>query len=320
MSPDLQLFIQSRSPRPHGNYPPMPTFTTTTHLPVTISLTLYPLLHHLLAGPCPTLHQYTAALKATSTLHSLLTTTLSLYCIHNLRKQWLSPPSPTDIHNNPDSNSQKSRYPNSTTNPTITTRSPLANALTAFEAGYLLQDTIYILLKPHLYRRPTRDNPPTHLKPHQTTYDIPLLIHHSLLTPLLLHLHNSYILRSRELGIYIILQLLLMNASTPLLNLRWYLRTHHPRLKTPRLVADIAFAIAFFAARIALVGWVLRDHSKWHGMGLWEVFWRGLRVPCQLGTGALWVGNLGWWGVLIGRLVGRMRGGRGGGGEGGKGG
>lgn len=279
-----------------------------THLPLTTSLLTYPILLRLLTGPNPTPLTYTTALKAISTLHSLLITTLSLIYLHNFNQTYPSKP-PPQVPSQPPL--QKS-YPNDTNNPTITARSPFANAIAGLEAGYLLQDTLALLLKAHIqhtyahthhHQHPHTPKPnPKPKSSYTQTLDIPLLTHHLTLAPLLLLLHHR-ITHHRESGIHVIIQFLLMNASTPLYNLRWYLRTFAPAHKRAILATDISFAIAFFVARIGLVGVVLRDYGAWHGMGAWETYWRGLRVPCQVGTGALVGVNLGWWGVGVGKLV-----------------
>lgn len=267
-----------------------------THLPLTTSLLTYPLLLRLQTGPTPTPLSYTTALKTISTLHSLLITTLSLCYLHNFNHNHKS-------KRPPQTPPTQTPYPNDTHNPTITARSPFANAIAGLEAGYLLQDTIALLLKAHIHHTHTHTHtPPSQKRTYTQTLPLPLLTHHLTLAPLLLLLQHR-ITHHRERGIHIIIQFLLMNASTPLLNLRWYLRTFAPNRKRAILAADISFAIAFFVARIGLVGVVLRDYGAWHGMGAWETYWRGLRVPCQVGTGALVGVNLGWWGVGVGKLV-----------------
>lgn len=118
----------------------------------------------------------------------------------------------------------------------------------------------------------------------------------------LLVLHY-YIARGKERGIYIIVMFLLMNASTPILNLRWYLRSHMKHKRRTIFATDAAFVIAFFLARVYLVWRILREYGRYHERGPWETFWKGLRVPCQMGTGALVVANLGWWVVMCQNLA-----------------
>ena len=98
--------------------------------------------------------------------------------------------------------------------------------------------------------------------------------------------------------------LLLMNASTPLLNLRWYLRNMLPRVHRKLIrSADVMFMMAFFLARVLLVPTVVGMYGRQHGMGVLETCSHALRLPCQLGTGAIWMGNLSWWTILVRGLV-----------------
>ena len=71
------------------------------------------------------------------------------------------------------------------------------------------------------------------------------------------------------------------------------------------LIVDWAFMAAFFVARVWLVGKILGDYGAWHGWSAWQAYWYGLRVPCKLGTGALWVANVGCWSVLIWNVASR---------------
>ena len=62
-----------------------------------------------------------------------------------------------------------------------------------------------------------------------------------------LHIRHYYIARGHEAGIYSIM-FLLMNLSTPILDLRWYLQNFRPLVKKSVLVADAAFVFSFFMA------------------------------------------------------------------------
>lgn len=254
-----------------------------------VSLTAYPALLRLLTGPSPNPVRLAKAIKAISTLHSILITGLALYVLS--KPQWHRAGSPTSqLPTGPAATTARgTNYPDDSANPTIKGRSEFANTITAIECGYLLQDTIVLLLP-----QARLDG----VKGGGGTLDKTLLTHHIGIGGALLIL-QYYIARGRERGIYIIAQYLLMNASTPVLCLRWYLRNFRPKWTGARLAADVAFVAAFFVARIWLVGKILGDYGKWHGWGAWEAYWKGLRVPCKMGTGALWVSNVGWWSVLV---------------------
>ncbi|KAL8642550.1 MAG: hypothetical protein Q9228_000776 [Teloschistes exilis] len=200
-----------------------------------------------------------------------------------------------------------SRYPDDSHNPAIQTRSTLGNIITAFECGYLLQDTFALVWEARLRSRlagSLKDQ--SLLRIILTHADKTLLTHHVGIGIALLILQH-YIHGGRERGIHIIVQLVLMNSSTPLLNLRWWLRTYHPSLKLLCLASDLAFATAFYLARIRLVEWVVRGYGMAHGRNsAWKTYWEDLRLPCQLGTGALYVANAGWWTILISSIMQRL--------------
>ena len=267
------------------------------------SLTLYPLLFRLFTGPRPTPSRYTASLKATSTLHSLLTTFLALSFLRVQQRQW-----PSRLHTSPPHSDKpilNARSANldldGDTNPTLTQRSEFGNAITALEAGYLFQDTFALLLQARLFSFP---KPRTGVQQRIRTsvLDKTLLTHHLLIGTALFIL-QFYIARNRELGIYIIVQFVLMNASTPFLHLRWFIRNILAKRGTVLLAGDVLFAAAFCVARIGLVWKILGDYGAWHGWGVWETFCKGLRTPCQMGTGALLVANAGWWVSMVWTLV-----------------
>lgn len=176
-------------------------------------------------------------------------------------------------------------YPDDSHNPFITAKSEFANTITAIEAGYLLQDTFVLLLEVRLHGSGRR-------------LDKTLMTHHVGIGTALLVLHY-YIARGCEAGIYVIVMFLLMNSSTPILNLRWYLRNFAAQRKLSIFVADAAFIVSFFIARIWLVSKILAVYGTYHGWTAWETFRYGLRTPCKIGTGALWIANLGWWTMLV---------------------
>ena len=258
------------------------------------SASLYPLLLRVFAGSSASPQRLSQSIKAVSTLHSTLITALALYALN--QPEWRTPTSDAAEHLSKTSSrnvSGKGGYPDDTFNPLISARSEFANAITAVEAGYLLQDSIALLFEARAHGG-------------MDTLDKTLLTHHVGIGTALLALHY-YIARGREAGIYIIVMFLLMNSSTPVLNLRWYLRSLGRHKRKAILLADTAFVVAFFVARVWLIYKILREYGRFHGMGASEAYWEALRVPCKLGTGALWIANLGWWVVLVGNLVGRSK-------------
>ncbi|KAL8645714.1 MAG: hypothetical protein Q9226_007174 [Calogaya cf. arnoldii] len=275
------------------------------------SFTVYGLIHRHAAGPNPSVAWYGAVTKATSTLHSTLTTILAICFLHRCRIQWsemgsggmadpMAKPGTTaaGIHSG--------AYPDDSTNPALQTRSSFGNAITALECGYLLQDTISLLREAHLRHRLVHPSSRATLRSIVRFADRTLLFHHVSIATALLVLHH-YIHQDRDRGIYIIVQFLLMNSSTPILNLRWWLRTYHPQYKMLCLGSDVTFVAAFYMARIWLVGWIMRGYGSAHGYdSAWKVYLTAMRLPCRLGTGALWMANTAWWALLVASVVKRL--------------
>ncbi|KAL8917534.1 MAG: hypothetical protein Q9208_007895 [Pyrenodesmia sp. 3 TL-2023] len=289
------------------------------------SFAVYRLIHRYAEGPSPSLARLSAVIRATSALHSSATTIFAAYFLYRCRAQWLEAGSPSaggpvmKSDTRPEGSAyvrQKvvgaaghgGRYPDDSTNPVLQSRSTLGNAITAIECGYLLQDTISLLREAGLRRRLAQPGSQSTLRSLLKYADRTLLFHHVGIAIALLVL-QYYVHQDRERGIYIIVQFLLMNSSTPVLNLRWWLRTYHPSSRLLCLGSDFAFIAAFYVARIWLVGWIIRGYGKSHGYeSAWKVYVEGMRLPCQMGTGALWVANTAWWALLVISVVKRLLG------------
>ncbi|KAI4273160.1 MAG: hypothetical protein LQ337_004832 [Flavoplaca oasis] len=279
--------------------------------PILASFTVYGLIHRYAAGPNPSPTRLGAVTKATSTLHSTVTTILAVYFLRQCRARWAD----VDAVDVLDSKMkfgttaaglQSRRYPDDSANPVLQTRSTMGNAVTAIECGYLLQDTISLLREAYLRHRVAQPSSDRSIRSVLKYADNTLLFHHISIALALLVLHY-YIHDDRERGIYIIVQFLLMNSSTPILNLRWWLRSYHPQRKMLCLSSDIAFIAAFYMARVWLVGWIIRGYGKPHGYNsAWKVYWEAMRLPCRLGTGALWLANTSWWTLLVMSVIKRL--------------
>ena len=254
----------------------------------------YPALLRLLSGSKPTAWHFSKSIKAISTLHSTILTILAISTLRQL--QWESSETPAELSNSSKAHiAGSSGYPDDSHNPFITARSEFANTITAIEAGYLLQDIFVLLHEARLHGGVSSKR-----------LDKTLMTHHIGIGSALLALHY-YISRGREAGVYVIVMFLLMNSSTPVLNLRWYLRNFKPQMKESILVADAAFVVSFFIARIWLVSKILAVYGMYHGWTALETFRYGLRTPCKLGTGSLWLANVGWWTVLVINTISRTK-------------
>ncbi|KAI4195562.1 MAG: hypothetical protein LQ350_007138 [Teloschistes chrysophthalmus] len=288
----------------------MASATLPSDLAFALAVTVYPLLRRIFTGSKPSLGRLVAVNKATSAVHSSLTTVLAAYFLYRYRIQHQGAPPASGkeglvARQGPAAG--VSRYPDDSRNPAIQIRSTLGNIITAFECGYLLQDTFALVWEARRRSRlaGSKTDLPL-LRMILAHADKTLLTHHVGIGIALLILQH-YIHGGRERGIHIIVQLVLMNSSTPLLNIRWWLRTYHPNQRMLCLASDLAFATAFYLARIRLVEWVLRDYGTAHGRNsAWKTYWEDLRLPCQLGTGALYVANAGWWTILVSNIMQRL--------------
>ena len=257
------------------------------------STTAYTILLRFLSGHSPSPTRFSKSIRAISTLHSALLTILAIYALR--QQEWRSPGAPpSNLSSSSKTNiAGNGGYPDDSRNPLITARSEFANSITAAEAGYLVFDTFALTME-------------TRLQGGGKALDKTLLTHHIGIGSALLCLHY-YIAQGREAGIYVIVLLLLMNSSTPILNLRWHLRNYARERKTAILAADVAFVLSFFMARIWLIWKVLDMYGRYHGWTAWKAYTVGLRMPCRLGTGAIWTANLAWWIILVSKTLGRNK-------------
>lgn len=180
-------------------------------------------------------------------------------------------------------------------NPIIQEQSDLANAITAWETGYLLYDTWGLLRYTS-----SGSSTPGLLKSAMAAAKVQPFefAHHTGLATALLYL-QYYIWKGNERGVWIIVALTLMNASTPLLQMR-SLAVHWGR----RFKAlDIAFALVFALSRMGTIFWILQRYGAYHGLNAWTAYLK-LQLPCQAGTGAIFSLNTAWWLLLL-RKIGR---------------
>ncbi|PWN87264.1 hypothetical protein FA10DRAFT_269838 [Acaromyces ingoldii] len=163
----------------------------------------------------------------------------------------------------------------------ITSRSARSNAVVAIEAGYLLQDTAISYLADSRYKiRFTRL----------------MKLHHVVLGSLLT-LFLEFARRKRERGVFFVEMFLLMNASTPLLNLRWFLRrrNHHGRVQAlASTINDAGLVATFFACRIGLIYYMLWLYGVRTNRSVVQSF-LSIPVQCKTGTASLLILNTLWW-------------------------
>ncbi|KAI6839858.1 hypothetical protein KC340_g3051 [Hortaea werneckii] len=170
-------------------------------------------------------------------------------------------------------------------------KSILGNAITSWEAGYLIYDTVAVALLRYK-RRPDESLLKSLLR---FSSREPLTFGHHLSLTVALGCLQFYIVQGRERGVWIINAFNLMNASTPILHWRWL---HRHRTGNNDLKLDALLAATFAACRMGLIIWVLGKYGEFHGIGAWEAYVKQ-RWICKLGTAALFVVNSAWWLTLM---------------------
>ena len=181
--------------------------------------------------------------------------------------------------------------------PIITTRSELANSLTAIETAYLLQDSLVLLLasqsqRVFLHKKSSEGGQGSDSRALRGLNLRHLGWHHGLLGSAFVVL-QVYIAQGREKGILIIAAMLLMNASSPFGTLRWFLINFRPDLMRSIKLLTIAYLVAFGTFRVGLVYYILRIFGRQMDISVWETYQR-LRVPCKIGTSSLALMNTAW--------------------------
>ncbi|KEF51542.1 uncharacterized protein A1O9_12459, partial [Exophiala aquamarina CBS 119918] len=178
--------------------------------------------------------------------------------------------------------------------PIITTKSELANILTAIETAYLLQDSIVLL---YAARRERAFLTGSNGKASDNRAIRGLNFrhlgwHHALLGSAFVLL-QVYIAQRKEKGILIIVAMLLMNASSPFGTLRWFLINFRPQKTRIIRVLSVAYMVTFAIFRVYLLYSIISTFGKQTNVSTWEVF-RKLRLPCKLGMSCLALVNTGW--------------------------
>jgi hypothetical protein len=221
--------------------------------------------------------------EAISICHCTLMTLATIYC---LRRDLPATLSTKDV---------RTRLVADYELPIITTRSELANTLTAIETGYLLQDSIVLLLaaqsKQVLLNRRVGGSGDAQraLRGLNLRH---LGWHHALLGSAFVVL-QIYIAQGREKGILVIAAMLLMNASSVPGTLRWFLVNFRPDLKQAIRAVMVLYLTTFAIFRVGLIYHILRVFGEQLHITALEAFMR-LRLPCQFGMSSLAVVNSFW--------------------------
>ena len=270
----------------------MPTpLTTPSQISLFTSLFLYPLLFRLITPRHPSPVRFVKSREAISALHCTLVTLVS---IHELRRHYADwAPSSSSLQNHDSRTTSYTGY--GADLPVITTRSALSNAITAWETGYLLQDTVILLLGARL-RSQQSDT--------RLTKEINwwvLVWHHGGLSIALATL-QWYIARGKEKGVLVIIMLMLMNASTPVGTFHWYFVNFRPEKKRAIIGFNVAYLVAYATFRVYLIYWILRVFGEQTGESAFGAY-RRLRLSCQMGTATIGLTNSIWLMMSVKKFV-----------------
>ncbi|MCJ1290018.1 hypothetical protein MMC34_001553 [Xylographa carneopallida] len=236
----------------------------------------------------PTATRLAKTREALSLIHCTVAAALSMICLYQHRDALFPTLSPAASASQPPSIADRRRLEAAL--PLIATRSAFANAITAFETGYLLSDSLILLYSVRLARRSSIT-----AKSKQRLVGLNmrhLAYHHAGLSAALLYL-QWYIYQGREKGVLVIALMMLMNASSPFGTVRWWLLNFRSERTTAIAFATAAYLTIYAAARVGLVYAILRVWGRQTGVGALQAF-GGLRWQCKLGTGTMGFVNVAW--------------------------
>lgn len=234
---------------------------------------MYPSIFYASLPKHPSPVRFAQSREAISVFHCSLITVLALACLRQSRVSSLLYPFTGDGELLPDRNL-----------PIITARSEFANAITALETAYLLQDSVVLF---YAWRLPGRAG--SRRKGLNITH---LAWHHAGFCAAL-GLLQVYIAQGREKGILIIVMMMLMNASSPFGTLRWFLVSFRPEARRLILVTTVAYLVTYGLCRVYLIYQILETFGAQKGRSAAEAFLR-LKWHCQLGTGVMGLVNTAW--------------------------
>ena len=222
-------------------------------------------------------------IKLISTVHATATTAAAFIAL--LFAEW-----PTD--DNRKGNTERNLLKKSgcclddSQNRLIWGRSPFGNAITSFETGYLAYDTAALLYA----ARAAAPSQGLKAAVQRMLTTSPIFVAHHLALLTALGTLQVYISKGRERGVQVIVAFLLMNASNPLLHLRWL---SHTRYGYKGRALDFTFAAVFAVSRFGVIYWVLRKYARFHKLSVYDAFQRQ-RAVCRYGTGTLVTVNAIW--------------------------
>ncbi len=168
------------------------------------SIVIYPSIFYLLTPRGITPSRFAKNREAISAFHCALMTVLTLVVLQRRQRDWVPPTSD-------ESRGSRARgaggAENETPHSIISARSGFGNTIIALETGYLLQDTIVLMLGARLRSRRTSE------KGLMKELNLRVLVWHHGGIASALGLFQWYVGQGKEKGVLIILMLMLMNTS-----------------------------------------------------------------------------------------------------------
>ena len=126
----------------------------------------------------------------------------------------------------------------------VTTRSEFANAITALETAYLLQDSVILFYASKLHRHAGRS---------MKRLKIRHLAYHHVGLSAALGVLQLYIAQGREKGVLIVVMMMLMNASSLSGTLRGFLVNFKPDARKTMMITTVAYLTTYGLCRVYLV-------------------------------------------------------------------
>ena len=250
----------------------MSTIMTPSQWTFATGFTIYPLVFYISLPRPATPVRFAQSREAISIFHCTFMTIISLACLRR-----------SGFHDLLSSRVSDERIPDRDL-PIITTRSELANAITALETAYLLQDSVILFYAWKLHRRVGGSTRGLNIRH--------LAYHHAGLSAALGVL-QVYIAQRREKGVLIVVMMMLMNASSPFGTLRWFLVNFKPDARRMIMITTLVYLGTYGLCRVYLVYYILSVFGAQKGRNAVEAFAK-LKWHCQLGTGAMALTNTAW--------------------------
>ncbi|KAA8645256.1 hypothetical protein EYZ11_007784 [Aspergillus tanneri] len=262
-----------------------------------LSATTYPIIFRLMTPTNSTAARFMKSRELISVFHCIITLSATLFELHRQFEKWAPPPrSPLKVLFpwllDRDTSTAKDSVRGLSYLDIVDAMPPFTHTILAFECGYLIQDFALLILGT---RRVAGDSRAKSVMARNVNWRV--LGWHHLGIACGLGLFHLRALRGQAKASLVMLMMMLMNASTPIGTLHWYLVNFHRSWRSGVCITYGAYLATYAVARVYLLYWILSIYGSWTGQSAIEAF-RHLRWQCQLGTGIMGTTNTFW--LLIG--------------------